>query len=110
MYVSVRLKFILSMLFFLLWLSFSIYFSSPWIIDLSHYVGMCFAIFIVSFIALIPGAMNAFVMIAFMLDKRPKMRPATTWPGVSVLIPAYNEEACIQSTIEGVLRQNYNGP
>ena len=110
MYVSVRFKFILSILFFLLWLSLSIYFSSPWIIDLSHYVGMGFAIFIVSFIALIPGAMNAFVMIAFVLDKRPKIRLATTWPGVSVLVPAYNEETCIQSTIEGVLRQNYLGP
>lgn len=39
-------------------------------------------------------------------EDRPKL---TSWPSVTVLIPAYNEELCIVSAVEQVLYMNYPG-
>ncbi|HEX3866102.1 MAG TPA: glycosyltransferase [Gemmatimonadaceae bacterium] len=33
--------------------------------------------------------------------------PPTTWPMISIVVPAYNEEAQIRGTIEALLRQDY---
>jgi biofilm PGA synthesis N-glycosyltransferase PgaC len=53
--------------------------------------------------------MNAFLLAAYLFDKRPKAKPIIEWLNVSVLVPAFNEEASIKNTIESILKQNYKG-
>ncbi len=85
----------------------SFWYSQPWYEDLSHEVGIYLAYFIITFIAIIPGFMNAFVAMALLLDKRPKVIEGQKYPPVTVLIAAYNEEKSIASTLSGIFLQDY---
>jgi biofilm PGA synthesis N-glycosyltransferase PgaC len=67
------------------------------------------AIFLIGFIAIIPGFMNAFIMSALALDKRPNLPERTDYPGVTVLIAAYNEASSIEDTVRSLMRQDYPG-
>lgn len=51
--------------------------------------------------------MNAFVAMALLLDKRPKVIDQQKYPPITVLIAAYNEEKSITSTLIGVFQQDY---
>ena len=53
--------------------------------------------------------MNVFLLAAYLFDKRPQDKPVDHWLNISVLVPAYNEEINIKSTIESILKQNYLG-
>jgi len=53
--------------------------------------------------------MNAFLLAAFLFDKRPKEKPVDQWLNVSILVPAFNEENSIKNTIDGIIRQEYLG-
>jgi biofilm PGA synthesis N-glycosyltransferase PgaC len=53
--------------------------------------------------------MNAFLATSLMLDRRPLRRTPLFYPGVSILIAAYNEEAGIAATLESIARLNYRG-
>src|SRR2546429_4531170 len=37
----------------------------------------------------------------------PPVAPLTEWPRISILLPAYNEEAVIRDTLENLLRLDY---
>ena len=91
------------------WLLFTTLLSLPWIADLSAYIPLPAAIFIVSAIALVPGYMNMFLVISLLLDRRPPYVPLQNYPPLSVLIAVYNEEKNISDTIESVIHQNYPG-
>ena len=101
-------KFNIALLVSSVWFLACLWVSWPWIIDLSQYVGNFLAIFIVSFIALIPGFMQMFVFVSNLIDRRPKSADITQFPPISVLIAAYNEEENILGTIRSVLAQNYH--
>ena len=107
MYFSVKGKFIVSLLFSLSWMSFSFWYSQPWYSDLSNEIGEFLAYFIITFVAIIPGFMNAFVAMALLLDRRPKRIIDQHYPIVTILIAAYNEEASIASTLSGIFLQDY---
>ena len=68
---------------------------------------MYLAYYLITFIAIIPGFMNAFVAMALFLDKRPKVMSQQKYPPVTVLIAAYNEEKSIASTLSGIFLQDY---
>ncbi|WP_108469069.1 glycosyltransferase [Polynucleobacter difficilis] len=85
----------------------SIWLSMPWLSDLSHIIGPFPAYFFIAFIAIIPGFMNAFVAMALMLDRRPKVIVDQRYPPVTILIAAYNEEGSIASTLSGIFLQDY---
>ena len=53
--------------------------------------------------------MNAFLLAAYLFDKRPKEKPVHRWLNVSILIPAFNEEKNIASTVLSVIKQEYEG-
>lgn len=89
------------------WAGFSIWVSQPWYEDLSREVGVLLAYFLITFIAIIPGFMNAFVAIALLFDKRPKVIDDQKYPPVTVLIAAYNEQTAVVSTLTSLFRQNY---
>ena len=110
MYLSIRNKYFISLFVSLSWMGFSFWFSQPWYSDLSKEIGLFLAYFIITFIAIIPGFMNAFVATALLLDKRPKIIPEQHYPPVTILIAAYNEEKSIASTLSGIFLQDYPAP
>lgn len=107
LYFSVKSKFFTALIFALSWMGFSFWYSQPWYEDLSHEIGVYLAYFLITFIAIIPGFMNAFVAMALFLDKRPKVIDQQRYPPVTVLIAAYNEEKSIASTLSGIFLQDY---
>lgn len=109
MYFPIKFKFLIAFFAALGWFAFCFSLSLPWIQDLSRFIGTVFAVTIISFIALIPGFMNMFLLAGYLLDKRSECKRVTTWPDVTVLIPALNEENNIAETVKSIKRQNYLG-
>jgi poly-beta-1,6-N-acetyl-D-glucosamine synthase len=107
MYLSVKLKFSIALVFAFAWMGVSVWFSLPWYQDLSHVIGPFLAYFFITFIAIVPGFMNAFVAMALLLDRRPKVIVDQHYPPVTILIAAYNEEGSIASTLSGIFLQDY---
>ena len=108
-YVSVRWKFGLALLVAIAWTALSIHLASAWMSDLTALTNMVFAIWTLTFVAFVPGFMNAFLATSLLLDKRPPRRTPLIYPGVSLLIAAYNEEAGIEATLESIAKLNYLG-
>ena len=109
MYIQVKTKFVLSLVIATVWMGLSIWLSLPWYEQLSEHTTPWLAAFLIGFIAIIPGFMNAFIMSALALDKRPKLPERTEFPGVTVLIAAYNEASSIEDTVRSLMRQDYPG-
>ena len=107
MYLSVKLKFFLALVFAMAWMGVSVWLSLPWYQDLSNVIGIFLAYFFITFIAIVPGFMNAFVAMALLLDRRPKVMLDQHYPPVTILIAAYNEEHSIASTLSGIFLQDY---
>ncbi|ACL76336.1 glycosyltransferase family 2 protein [Ruminiclostridium cellulolyticum] len=108
-YIPVKNKFIISMIAGIAWMATSIYFSVPWIKDLSLYVTMPIAILIIAGIAYIPGYMNAFMVSSLLLDRQPKVKNTSPKVPVTILIACYNEEKSIENTVNYVATQDYEG-
>ncbi|MBU0748045.1 MAG: glycosyltransferase family 2 protein [Gammaproteobacteria bacterium] len=110
-YLPVRWKFALALLAGLCWMGFAVYVADAWVHDLSVAIGPVPAYLVIYGIAVVPGFMNAFLVVSLMLDRRPGARRSDArYPGISILVAAYNEEASIVSTIESIARQMYEGP
>ena len=109
-YISVQVKFALALAISVGWLAFSVAVALPWIDSLAAIAGHPVALAVVGGIALLPGFMNAFLISSLLLDRRPQRREFDTWPAVSILIAAYNEEASIVDTLRSLANQNYPGP
>jgi len=109
-YLSVRLKFALTLIAAFAWAAFSLQLASPWIRDLGRLIGPIGAHLVIWGVAILPGFMNAFLVVGLMLDRRPPRAWQGAFPGITVLVAAYNEEASILSTIQSLARQNYPGP
>lgn len=87
----------------------SIYLARPWFVDLSDVVGPWLAGYLIGFIAIIPGFMNAFVLIALIFDHRPAHKKTYTYPPITILVAAYNEADCIEDTLRSIYAQDYPG-
>ncbi len=87
----------------------SIYLATPWFVDLSKVVGPWLAGYLIGFIAIVPGFMNAFVLVALTFDRRPGHKQTHTYPPVTILVAAYNEEDCIEDTLRSIYAQDYPG-
>ena len=109
-YVSVRAKFGLALAVALLWTAFSVYVASAWMRELGELTHPLFALWVITFIAFVPGFMNAFLATSLLLDRRPPRRVPFGYPGVTILIAAYNEEQGIGATLESIANLNYVGP
>ena len=111
LYLPIRYKFTLAIIFAVLWAVFSYWIAHAWIVDLALLIGTFGANFIIFGIAIIPGFMNAFLVVSLLLDRRPKRKQLadSEYPEISVLIAAYNEGANILSTLESIDRQQYPG-
>jgi biofilm PGA synthesis N-glycosyltransferase PgaC len=108
-YITIKNKFILTVALSTAWMVLSIWLSIPWYEQLSEHTSQAIAFFLIGFIAIIPGFMNAFIMVALALDKRPAVPRLTNYPSVTVLVAAYNEESSIEDTVRSLMRQDYPG-
>jgi len=108
-YIPIKIKFLFTLIFALIWTSISVYLSLPWLADLSTYIGFSFALYLIAYIAIIPGFMNCFLFCSLLLDKRPVVRSFNSYPDVTILVAAYNEVLSINETLLSLLNQDYSG-
>ncbi|MEK5760514.1 glycosyltransferase, partial [Acinetobacter variabilis] len=66
--------------------------------------------FFVYGIAIILGFMNSFAAFSLLMDRRPKREPLPVYPGITMLVAAYNEAASIKDTLVSIALQKYPGP
>ena len=103
-YLPIRVKFAIAFAIATAWMVLSIYLSLTWLHDLSLTIGRPLALYLITFIAYVPGFMNAFLMASLLLDHRPPRARAEHLPGVTVLVPCYNESAAVADTIGSLAR------
>ncbi len=109
-YVPVRVKFGIAVAVALAWLIFSIWLSGRWLDELGAATHPLFALVAITFIAYVPGFMNAFMVATLLLDRRPERMPQPFYPGVTILVAAYQESEAIADTLESIAGEDYPGP
>ncbi len=109
-YLPVPIKFSMAMAVAGLWMLFSAWLALPWAEALTRYVGGAGAWLLIIGVALIPGFMNAFMSASLAMDRRPPRMPMQVYPGLTVLVAAYNEEDNILDTLHSIEAQHYPGP
>ena len=67
-------------------------------------------LFLIGFIAIVPGFMNTFLIVSLALDKRPDLPPLKRVPSSTEIITAYKEVASIKDTVCSLMKQTYEGP
>lgn len=109
MYIKVKFKLGLSLLFSAAWLALALYLAQPWASDLAELVTLPVAWFIVTGLALFPGIALSFVVAALIFDHRPHYNLPVILSDISILIAAYNEEDSIGETLKSICQQDYPG-
>ncbi len=105
--MSVVSKFLLASLAATSWAAFSVWAARYWFAELAGIAGPALAAFVIAFIAIVPGFMNAFLLASLALDRRPPRARLESYPEVTVLVAAYNEAASIAQTLRSIARQDY---
>ena len=101
--------FLISTLISFFYFIFSIFINIPWIKDIACQFGYFLAIYLVLFIAIIPGFIFVFMFISLLLNKKEKHRCDTKEKDVTVLIPLYNAQNSIKETVNSIINQKYCG-
>lgn len=109
LYTSVRTKFIISIIFASCWFLASAGLSYFWLLDLAQLIGFLLASFLIFFLALLPGFINAFIACALLLDRRPSVQFPKNFPAVDVLLPVYNDGKEVIDTLKSIVAQDYPG-
>lgn len=108
-YFPVATKFAIALSIAIAWTAFSVWVSQPWLQDLSNVVGWGLAVFVITFIAYVPGFMNSFLISSILLDRRPARNKLEHYPDISILVACYNEAENIGKTITSLALQDYPG-
>lgn len=101
--------FLISMTVALLCFVCSICININWINDIACYFGYFLAVYLVTFIALIPGFNFVFMFISLLFNKKDKKPCMKNEKDVTILIPVYNGKNSIKETIESIQKQKYCG-
>lgn len=109
LYIPIKIKFIFTLVFATAWALISIYLSIPWLDDLSTHIGFLLALYLILYIAIIPGFMNSFLLCSLLLDNRPTVKYFNSYPDVTILVAAYNEAPSIKETLLSLINQDYLG-
>jgi len=67
------------------------------------------ALYLILYIAIIPGFMNSFLLCSLLLDNRPTVKYFNSYPDVTILVAAYNEAPSIKETLLSLINQDYLG-
>ena len=108
-YLTVKIKFYISLAISIGWVVMSYIISKPWIDDLSSITSVWMAVIIITGVACVPGFINAFLLSSLLLDKQPTIKDSNPTDAVTILIAAYNEHESIYNTLNYVNYQNYEG-
>ena len=108
-YLRVRTRFLLTVLFGAGWAAFSTWLALGWIDDLGRVVTLPVAIAVICGIAIIPGYLNVQLASSLLFDRPTPIGFVQSYPDVTMIIAAYDEEAAIRETLEYALRQDYPG-
>ena len=109
LYIPIKIKFLFTLVFATAWALISIYLSIPWLDDLSTHIGFLLALYLILYIAIIPGFMNSFLLCSLLLDNRPTAKYFNSYPDVTILVAAYNEAPSIKETLLSLINQDYLG-
>ena len=101
--------FLISTMFSLLYFICAIFININWINDIACYFGYFLSIYIVLFIALIPGFIYVFMLISLLGTKKEKKTVKKKEEDVTILIPMYNSKGTIKETIDSIKKQKYCG-
>lgn len=101
--------FFISIMFALICLICSTIININWITDISCYLGYFLAVYLVTFIALIPGFNYVFMFISLLFNKKEKKSCIKQEKDVTILIPVYNAKDSILETIKSIQKQKYCG-
>ena len=101
--------FLISTILSLLYLLCTIFISINWIYDIACYFGIFLAIYLVVFIALIPGFIFFFMLTSLLWNKKGNKKCKTKEEDVTILIPVYNSKKTIIKTIKSIKNQKYCG-
>lgn len=101
--------FLISTMTAFFYLIFSIFINISWITEIACYFGYFLAIYLVTFIALIPGFNFVFMFISLLFSKKVRKQCIHKENDVTILIPVYNAKKCIKNTIESIRAQKYCG-
>ena len=101
--------FLISMMIALLCLICSICININWINDIACYLGYFLAIYLVTFVALIPGFNYVFTFISLLFHKKDKKSATKKEEDVTILIPVYNAKESIKEILESIQKQKYCG-
>ena len=85
----------------------SIFINIHWINDIACYFGFPLAIYLVTFIALIPGFI--FMFISLLWNKKEKKICIKKEEDVTILLPVYNAKESIKETLDSIKNQKYCG-
>ncbi|MCB4791889.1 MAG: glycosyltransferase family 2 protein [Elusimicrobia bacterium] len=110
MYIPVKNKFYFCLTASMLWVVLCIYLATPWMESLAKYMPFIIACFLVYSIAIIPGYIYMFLALSLLADHRPQTKYCSEYPGLTILIPDYNESNKIVDTVESIQKNGYEGP
>jgi biofilm PGA synthesis N-glycosyltransferase PgaC len=108
-HLSVRLKYTLAWIVASTWCVASVWLSQPWLHELALVIGRLPALGIITFIAYVPGFMNAFLIVTIVLDERPLRSRLDVYPDLTILIACFNEADSVGETIHSLVLQEYAG-
>ena len=109
LYITVRQRFALVTVAALAWLALSAALARPWSGELALVVGAPAAWLLITLIALLPGFLNAHLVLSLLVDRPPKLPELERLPPVTVLIAAWNERDSLPETVRAFSRQRYPG-
>lgn len=101
--------FFISITLALLYFIFSTFISINWINDIACFCGYFLAIYLVTFIAVVPGFNYVFTFVSLLCNKKSKKICNQKDEDVTILIPVYNSKKYIKETIKSIKNQKYNG-
>ena len=78
-----------------------------WAGDLAGVISLPAAVIIIAFIAIVPGYLNTFLLLSLLLYRQPPLVLERSFPPVSILIAAHNEESNLPETLRGIAGQDY---
>lgn len=109
-YISVKKKYLISLVIATCWVGFSIYMALPWISSIEEVTNIYISVFVVAFIAFIPAFANFFMVSSMCVDNRGAYnKHIGDYPKITILVAAYNEEENIVSTLESICSSDYCG-
>lgn len=108
-YISVKTKFILSILIICLWEAFSCYIANIWAINMTERFPPWLAFTIAFTVAILPGIMIIFTWCGVTFDKPRKYEELQSPPDITLLLPVHNGESIIYETLSYIAKQEYKG-